>query len=216
MMFLALQRVQHLLHQIVDVEQFKLSRAIINSDGQVVGDVVAEGRHGAVVVGTAPLAEQIRETIDHHPRAGILCILEEQLFASQLGLAVIRLSVTSDQRGLNGGRKHHRAGVSVLLQRIQQRRSKAEVARHELTVLLGTVHTRQIEHEIRLRAIFIQQRRISVNVVFKNRINNNIRAGTILAFHDVAQIADKILAHKALCAGDEDFHFFAASSALRT
>ena len=54
--FLALQGGNHLVHQVVDVEQFQLHARVVDGDGQVVGDVVTEGGYRAIVVGTAPLA----------------------------------------------------------------------------------------------------------------------------------------------------------------
>ena len=53
------QRIQHLFYQIVNVQQFQLSCAVIDGDGQAVGNVVAESSHGAVVVGAAPFAKQV-------------------------------------------------------------------------------------------------------------------------------------------------------------
>ena len=63
-MFLALQGVDHLGHQVVDIEQFQLHTRVVDRDGQVVGDVVAEGGYRAVVVGSAPFAEEVREAIN--------------------------------------------------------------------------------------------------------------------------------------------------------
>ena len=46
MMFLTFERADHLLDQIVDVEDFHLYASVIDLDREVIGDIVAEGGDG--------------------------------------------------------------------------------------------------------------------------------------------------------------------------
>ena len=63
-MLLAFQCIDHLVDQIVDVEQFQFHAWVIDGVREVVGHGIAECCNGGVIVWTAPFAEQIRETID--------------------------------------------------------------------------------------------------------------------------------------------------------
>ena len=98
---LARQCAYHLVHEVVDVEQLHLHAAVVDLYGQVAGDVVAEGGDGAIVVGAAPLAKEVGETIDEHLRAGLLAILEHQFFARLLALAVFACAETAGEGGLD-------------------------------------------------------------------------------------------------------------------
>ena len=60
----------HLVHEVVDVQQLQLHRGVVDLDRKAVGQVVAEGGYRRVVVRTAPLAEEVREPVDQHPRPG--------------------------------------------------------------------------------------------------------------------------------------------------
>ena len=64
MMLLALQCVDHLFYKVIDIEQFKFYRWVVDRDGEVISNVVAEGGYGGVVVGTAPFAIEVGEAID--------------------------------------------------------------------------------------------------------------------------------------------------------
>ena len=207
----AFQRVQHLLHQVVDVDQLQLGGGVVHPDGQVVCNIVAEGRHRAVVVGAAPLAEQVREAVHQHRRAGLFAVSEKQLLPGQLALAVIALAIAAEEGRLDGAGQHDGARIAVLFQGIQQRRGKAEVALHELALLLRAVDAGQVEHKVRLGAVGVEQGGTGVQVVLINFADGQARAGPVFAFSNVAQVADEVLAHKALCAGDEDVHFRCSS-----
>jgi len=61
-------------------------------------------------------------------------------------------------------------------------------------------------HGVRLTENLSADFRIGVDVIFEYRLNSKPRACAILALHDVAQVADKIPAHKALRTGNEDVH----------
>ena len=107
----------------------------------------------------------------------------------------------------------------MLLQRIQQRGSKSKVALHELLVVLRTVHAREVEHEVAVGAPGIQLLRRAVEVVAIDVADVDIRARAVLAVADVFEVVHEDCAHHALCAGDEDVHYFPASqfaSASRT
>ena len=62
--FLSLQCVDHLGHQIVNVEKVQLIFTVADCDGQIVSDIMAECGHSTVVVWAAPFAEQVRKTVD--------------------------------------------------------------------------------------------------------------------------------------------------------
>ena len=66
MMLLALQGVYHLLDKVIDVEQLKFYTWVVDRDGEVVGDVVAEGGYGTIIIGTAPFAVEVGETIHQY------------------------------------------------------------------------------------------------------------------------------------------------------
>lgn len=89
-MLIPQQRVQHLVDQVVDVEELQLHRGVVDGVGAAVGDSVAEGGDGGVVARAAPFAVEVREAVDEHRRAGALTILPEQALPRQLGLAVDR------------------------------------------------------------------------------------------------------------------------------
>lgn len=75
MMLLALQGVDHLLDKVVDVEQFKFYTWVVDRDGEVIGDVVAESGYGGIVVGAAPFAVEIGKAIDQYFGTCFLAIL---------------------------------------------------------------------------------------------------------------------------------------------
>ena len=215
-----LKCIEHFLDQIVNVQKLQLGGAVAHGDWQIICHIVAEGRHGAVVVGAAPLAEQIRETVDQHRRAGGSAVVEEQFLARKLAFAVVTLAVAAEQGRLNRAGQHDRAGVAVGFERVQQGGGKAEVALHELVIAFGAVDARKVKDKIGLGTEFVQRSGGCVKVVLKHLIHGQGRAGTVLAVAEVLQIFAEVAAHKALGAGHENFHaFFSASisfSALRT
>ena len=74
----------HLVHKVVDVQQLQFHRGVVDLYREVVGEVVAEGRHRGVVVRTAPLAEEVREPVDKNPRPGCGGVHEEQVPSPRL------------------------------------------------------------------------------------------------------------------------------------
>ena len=196
-----LQRVQHFLHQVINVEQLQPGAAVVDLNGQIMGNVVAEGGNHAVVVGAAPFSEQVGEPVNQHGGAGLPAIVKEQIFPRQLAGSVIRLPVPADEGGLDGAGQHDRAGVAVAAQRVQQGGGKSEIALHELAGLLRPVDPRQIEHKIRLLTPGIQQGRVGVQIVRKDLLDGQT-AGAVFAGLDGAQIFAQIAPHKAPGAGD--------------
>ena len=163
---------------------------------------MAEGSHHGVVVGAAPLAEQVGETVHQHGGAGLLPVSEKQLLPRQLGPAVVGLAVPADERGLDGAGEHHRALVPRLLQGFQQGGGKAVVAGHKFLVVLWAVDPSQMVHEIGPGAVLPQQSRVCVQVVFEDFLNVQVGPGAVLALCDVPQVGNQVLSHKALGAGD--------------
>lgn len=143
------QRAQHLVDQVVDVEELQLHGGVVHGVGAAVSDGVAEGRHGGVVARAAPLAVQVREAVDEHRRAGPLGILAEQALPRELRLAVYGALEAARQARLRGAGQHDGAFVSVSLEGLEQRGGEPEVALHELGLVLGAVDAGQVEYEVR-------------------------------------------------------------------
>ena len=177
------------------------------------GNVIAEGGNGTVVVGPAPFTEEVREAIDQNLGPRLLTIQKHQLLPCLLTLAILRCAKAASQCGLNGRADHDGTGILVLLQRVQQRRSEAEVALHELLVVLRTVHTCEIEHEVAVRAVGVQLLRRTVQVVAVQIVDVDAGASSVLAVPDVLQIVDEGSSDHALCAGNQDVHLRSASHA---
>ena len=163
---LALERPHHLVHEIVNVEELQFHGRIVDSDREAVGDVVAECRDGAVVVRTAPFAVEVREAVHEDLRARLTTIFKEQVLAGLLAAAVLAVAEAAGKGGLRAGREHHRAGVAVFLEGVQERAGEAEVALHELILVLGAVHTGEIEDEVGLAAVHVQILRGGIDVIF--------------------------------------------------
>ena len=91
----ALEGINHLLNEIINVKKFHLNRTIIYLDREVVGDVVAEGCYCRVVVGTAPFTEEVRETVDQDLCSGFRAVFKHQLFSSLFALSVLACAETA-------------------------------------------------------------------------------------------------------------------------
>ena len=205
-MLVACQCADHLVHEVVDVEQLHLHAAVVDLYGQAVRDVVAEGGDGGVVVGAAPLAEEVGEAIDEHLRAGFLPIGEEQLFARLLAAAVLAVAEAAGEGGLDGRGEHHGAAVAVLAERIEQDGGEAEVALHELFLRLRAVHPGEVEHEIGLRAPAVEVGGGGVYIVFIDFGNGEAAVPARLAVPYVLQLGAEVAAYEPLGSRDEDFH----------
>lgn len=168
MVLLALQGVDHLLDKVVDVEQFKFYTWVVDRDGEVVGDVVAEGGYGGVVVGTTPFAVEVGETIHQYFGTCFLAIFQEQILASLLAATVLAIAEAASQGGLLRTGEHHRASVLMSLQCVEQGGGEAEVTLHELVIVLGAVDASEIEHEVARLAPCVELLGSGVEVVFED------------------------------------------------
>ena len=146
----------HLVHKVVNVQQLQFHRGVVDLYREVVGEVVAEGGYRTVVVRTAPLAEEVREPVDQHPRPGCGGVHEEQVLARLLAPPVLAVSEAAREGGLDRGGQHHGAGVAVLSECVEEGGREAVVALHEFHVVLRAVHAREVEHEVAVAAPCIQ------------------------------------------------------------
>lgn len=205
---LAEQRAQHLVDQVVDVEQLQLHRGVAHGVGAAVGDGVAEGRHGGVVARAAPLAVEVREAVDEHGGARALGILAEQALPRELRLAVDRALEAARQARLRGAGEHDGACVAVTLQGLQQRGGEPEVALHELRLVLGAVDARQVEDEVGAGTVVLQLSGRRVEVVLHDLEGKEglVFGSAVLAVPYVLQRAAEVPADEAPGAGDEYAH----------
>ena len=67
MMFLSLQPCYHLVDKVIDVQQFQLYARVIDGIGQVICKSVAEGGHSTIIIWAAPLAKEVRKSINQDP-----------------------------------------------------------------------------------------------------------------------------------------------------
>ena len=206
--FLPQQGAQHLVDQVVDVEELQLDRGVVHGVGAAVGDGVAEGRHGGVVARSAPLAVEVREAVDEDRSARALRVLAEQALPRELGLAVDRALEAARQARLRGAGQHDGARVVVALEGVEQRGGEPEVALHELGLLLGAVDAGQVEHEVGAGAAVIELPGRRVDVVLHNleRQQRLILLTAVLAVPYVLEGAAEVPADEAPGAGDEDAH----------
>lgn len=205
---LAQQGAQHLVDQVVDVEELQLNGGVVHGVGAAVRDGVAEGGHGGVVARAAPLAVEVGEAVDEHRGAGPLGILPEQALPRELGLAVDRALEAARQARLRGAGEHDGAPVAVALEGVQQRRGEPEVALHELRLVLGAVDAGQVEDEVGAGAEVLQLFLGRVEVVLhdlegKERL---VFRAAVLAVPYVLQRAAEVPPDEAPGAGDEDAH----------
>jgi len=142
------QGAQHLVDEVVDVEELQLHRGVVHGVGAAVGDGVAEGGHGGVVARAAPLAVEVGKAVDEHRGARALRVLPEQALPSELRLTVGRALEAAREARLRGAGEHDGARVAVSLEGVQQRGGEPEVALHELGLVLGAVDAGQVEDEV--------------------------------------------------------------------
>lgn len=205
---LAQQGAQHLVHEVVDVEELQLHGWVVDGVGAAVGYGVAEGGHGGVVARAAPLAVEVREAVDEHGRPRALRVLPEQALPRELRLAVYGSLEAAGQARLRGAGQHDGAFVAVALERVQQRGGEPEVALHELGLVLGAVDAGQVEHEVGAGAVVLQLpgRRVDVVLHDLEREQRLVFIAAVLAVADVLQRAAEVPAHEPIRAGDEDAH----------
>ena len=205
---LAEQGAQHLVDQVVDIEELELHGGVVHGVGAPVGDGVAEGGHGGVVARAAPLAVEVGEAVDEDRSARALGVLPEQALTRQLGLAVDRSLEAARQARLRGAGEHDGAFVPVALQGVEQRGGEPEVALHELGLVLGAVDAGQVEDEVGAGAVAVELigRRVDVVLHDLEREQARVSLAAVLAVADVLQRAAEVLPDEALRAGDEDAH----------
>ena len=170
----ALEGQDHLVHQVIYVQQLQLNIGIVDLYRQAVGDVVAEGGHRAVVVRTAPLAVEVGEAVHQHPSAGLLRVLEKQFLAGSLAPAVLAVAEAAGEGGLDTGGEHDGTGVAVSFKGGKKGGGEAEVAAHELLRVLRAVDTGQVEYEVGLGAPCVQILRSGVDVVLVDLIHGYV------------------------------------------
>ena len=197
MLLLAFQQVKHTFYQIVDVQQFQLGTAVVDSEGLVIGNRPTEGADSAVVLGAA-VTHQVDKTVDRYLRPGLLSILEEQLLASLFAAAILAVAEATSQSCLNGGGQHDGGLVVVLFQAVQQVGCKAKVALHEVFWVFRAIHACQIEHEVCFLAVFVQLLRGGVQIILEDFFNIQRRAGLIFPVPDVFQVVAQGGSHHAL------------------
>ena len=99
-MLVIFKRVKHFRNQIIYVKQFKLDISVIYRYGQIVRGIVAEGCHRAVIIWSAPFAEQIRKAVDKHLGSRFLGIFEKKLLPHFFASAILSV-ITPDKGRLN-------------------------------------------------------------------------------------------------------------------
>lgn len=205
---IAQQGAQHLVHEVVDVEELQLHAGVVHGIGAAVRDGVAEGRHGGIVARAAPLAVEVGEAVDEHRRPRALRVLPEQALPRQLRLAVYGALEAAREARLRGAGEHDGAPVAVALERLEQRGGEPEVALHELGLVLWAVDAGQVEDEVGAGAEVLQLTGGRVDVVLHDLEGQQrlVFLATVLAVADVLQSATEVPAHEAPRAGDEDAH----------
>ena len=205
---LAQQGAQHLVDQVVDVEELQLHGGVVHSVGAAVGYGVAEGGHGGVVARAAPLAVEVREAVDEHRGAGALRVLPEQALPRELRLAVYGALEAAREARLRGAGEHDGAFVPVALERVQQRGGEPEVALHELGLVIGAVDAGQVEHEVGAGAVVIELGGHRVDVVLHDLEGKELLVfgSAVLAVPYVLEGAAEVPPHEAPGAGDEYAH----------
>jgi len=170
------------LDHIIDVHQAHDHLRVVDRDGKVPCDVVAEGGYRTVVVGPAPLAEDVGKAEYIHDRARLLGIAEEQVLTGLLAPSIRVVQLCLDGRG-----DEHRAGIVVPLQGGKQGVGEAEVALHEFLLLLGPIYSGKVENKFTVLGIRVQKLRIGVDVV-------EIQIFVSLA----SQFGDEVFPHEAV------------------
>ena len=202
------QGAQHLVDEVVDVEELQLHAGVVDGVGAAVGDGVAERGDGGVVARAAPLAVEVGEAVDEHGGARALGVPAEQALPRELRLAVDGALEAAREARLRGAGQHDGARVAVALEGVEQRGGEPEVALHELGLLLGAVDAGQVEHEVGAGAAVIELpgRRVDVVLHDLERDQARVSLAAVLAVPYVFQRAAEVLPDEAPGAGDEDAH----------
>ena len=168
--------------------------------------MMAEGCHHGIVVGAAPLAEQVRQAVDHPACAGFLAVSEEQLLRRFFGLPVGTSGVPSGQTGLNGGGEQYRAAVTAFQKHLQQSAGEVCVSDCKFSRILGPVHASQVDHEICLFAVVRQGLCRSIPRTQENFLYLQCGPGPVSVILDGGKALRQIFPNKSVCAGDQYIH----------
>lgn len=109
------QGAQHLVDEVVDVEELQLHAGVVHGVRTAVGDGVAERGDGGVVARAAPLAVEVGEAVDEHGGARALGVLAEQALPRELRLAVDRALEAAREARLRGAGEHDGALIPMAL-----------------------------------------------------------------------------------------------------
>lgn len=164
---------------------------ILDGDRKLPGRAVAEGGDGAIVVRAAPLAENVRQTVQKNLRTGFCAVAQKDLLGGQLALTVRRGGT-----GLNGGGEQHRAGT--LRQAGEEDFGEVKVPLPKGFRIGSPVYTGQMEDKLRLPAPAGEEIRWSIPVAGQNLG----AAGEGEGF----QPGQKVSAQKSPGPGDQDLH----------
>ena len=197
MVLLALQGADHLFYKVVNVEQFEFYRRVVDGNGEIIGDVVAERGDGTIIIRSAPFAIEVGKTIDQDFGSRLLTILQEQVLASFLAATIFAIAEAASQGGLLGAGEHHGASVLMSLQCVKQGGGEAEVALHELVIVLGAVDASEIEHEVALLAPCVKLLGGGIEIVLEDFLDRQVAVATGLAVFDVIELGAKVLADEA-------------------
>ena len=83
------------------------------------------------------------------------------------------------------------------LQRVEQGGGKAEVALHELIIVLGAVDASEVEHEVTFLAPCVKLLGSGLEVVLEDFLDRQVAVATGLAVFDVIELGAKVLADEA-------------------
>ena len=140
--------IDHLINQVINVEQLQFHAGVVYGVSEVVGHSVAECRNCRIVVRSAPLTKKIRETINQHLCSGFGSILQEQIFTCLFTATIFGIAEPSGEAGLLAAAEHYRATVAMFPERIQKGAGESEVALHEFFLVLRPIDSRKVEHEV--------------------------------------------------------------------
>ena len=201
MVLIALQGVDHLLDKVVNVEQFELYIWVVDRDGEIIGDIVAECGYGTIIIRSAPFAIEVGETIHQYLGSRLLSILQEQVLTSLLAATVLAIAEAASQGGLLRAGEHHGTSVLMSLQRVEQGGGEAEVALHELVIVLGAVDASEVEHEVALLAPCVELLGGGIEVILEDFLDRQVTIATGLAVFDIIELGAKVLADEAFGTG---------------
>ena len=76
----AFKSIKHLFYEVLHKDQGKLRGRVIDCNGQVPGNIVAEGGYSRVVVGLLhPLADKVGKAVDEDLCSGLFSVAEKEI-----------------------------------------------------------------------------------------------------------------------------------------